>query len=652
MTRPSVAVPLPPLRRKLLYAFLSLVFLYGLMGVLFVAAVFFAGGKTARSVYLHYEGVTHLQRLQVIAARIYGLRVESQGNGAFASQKKMDLARNIKRFDRVLANLKTHLMSVEEQVQLQKLEKEWGEWMRTPLSHPRALDKVYEKLPHRFRYLKSLHDGTILAVVRETEQFRYKILVGVVLIFLATFVFAVLLADDFAFRLANPLKEIAESLRNRPTPGEKLRLPTPTSLELRILTHEMKQLWKQLSELMALNLKEIASQRNKLEVVLQTVDDAILVLDNQGYIVQCNDGFAKLIGMSASKIPGQLWRDLPTGNSNYLTLRKALSSEIGPDSTLDLIDPSGQVEVSEISEGGGVHEGIKNGFSPLTFSIRSQEIKNKSNEVETTVYLLHDITQEKHRHKMRAEAIGVLLHELKIPLESLKVAAERLKGCEKNSGPDFELCIGTIVEDVDQLQGIASHFAEVEEGGETSLKFRAEVSPLSELLSEWVLPFRMLAEKRGVRLTYKPPEEGPLLANIDSVKFPWAISNLLSSAIRFAPDDSEILVEIRKISDGPEEGRGQIQIDIGDGGGGGPEIIAPTIFKQSGSAVGVAKEISQKEMVLEGSHRQRTGSLPPPSHYLGLGLIIVKEIVEAHGGTIRYLQREKGSVFQILLPAV
>jgi signal transduction histidine kinase len=157
------------------------------------------------------------------------------------------------------------------------------------------------------------------------------------------------------------------------------------------------------------------------------------------------------------------------------------------------------------------------------------------------------------------------------------------------------------------------------------LRLKTGRHALSELIQEWVKPFRIVAKDKRVTLRYAP--EGPevIWANIDAVKFPWAISNLLSNAIRFSPTDTEVKVSI-------SESHGNIEIEIGDEGPGIPEAVRLKMF--------------------DPYYQAPPADSGAPSGFLGLGLTIAKEVVEAHRGRIEYVPgNPKGSIFRISLPS-
>jgi len=131
----------------------------------------------------------------------------------------------------------------------------------------------------------------------------------------------------------------------------------------------------------------------------------------------------------------------------------------------------------------------------------------------------------------------------------------------------------------------------------------------------------MLGKERGVQVLCEAPAQ-PVWADLDPSKFVWAVSNLLSNALRVSPSGSRILVRL-------ENSANQIILDFTDQGPGVPESIRHRIFDP-----------------------YFQGSTPGTSGLLGIGLSIAKEVAEAHGGAISLNPgTPTGSIFRVTLPS-
>jgi two-component system, NtrC family, sensor histidine kinase KinB len=260
----------------------------------------------------------------------------------------------------------------------------------------------------------------------------------------------------------------------------------------------------------------------------------------------------------------------------------------------------------------------------MILAARYRPIFGDENRQKGSLYLLHDITQKVQKQRLKEEFISVLSHELKTPLQSLGTAAELLAGRKEKMDENSQILVDTLNEDVSRIRAIANDFIQVGQREIHTLKLRMKKTALNQCLAEWIKPFRVLAKDRGIEIEYH--SEGPevVWANLDEIKFPWVISNLLSNAIRISPSHTTVEVSVSARD-------GKIEIAVSDEGPGIPAEVQKRIFEpyyQGPASPGGAT-----------------------AGFLGIGLTIAKEVVEAHEGKIEYQRREpRGSVFKIQLP--
>lgn len=587
---------LPPLRKKILRGYLAIVALFGVMGIFFIiSSVFIMAGITPKMIHSNYDSIEAARKMQQawIALNFPG------------SYPSLPREASIKQFNEALLFEKSNITEPGEDVIAGNIERLWDQWKRG--ERPDELNELSPEMNGLFEKLTVVNEKGMFQLVVREGHLRRGVVIGSALFYLVTFVVTLLIVDSLSTRMAKPLKDIAEVLRSKIKPGDILKLPEPNSLEIRILNEELSSLWERVSRADQLNLERILRQRNQLETLLSSVEDAVISLDNKGRVTHVNSRMAQLIGLATDSIVGMLWDDLPSVSDNYFTLREVLRER--------------EKDSAQTFELDAQKEGRR------SYEARIREVLSPMGELISTIFLLHDVTEFRQRERLKAEFIGVLSHELKTPLQSLGTAVELLAQKKESFDERTRFLVETLMSDVNRIREVAKQFIQVDHLPGAAIHIHPELTRLSELLPEWLKPLELLATERGVVLRYEKASEGDIWAQIDPAKFPWVISNLLTNSIRVSPKDSTIEVILSYSGDNTE-------ITVTNQGPSIPEDIRRRMFDPYFKGTGEA-----------------AGSAAHAPGYLGLGLTIVKEVTEAHGGRVEYSPLEPvGSCFRILLP--
>lgn len=223
--------------------------------------------------------------------------------------------------------------------------------------------------------------------------------------------------------------------------------------------------------------------------------------------------------------------------------------------------------------------------------------------------------------KMRDEFIGIASHELFTPITSLTVALRGLRGLRTAANADpsaGERLLRTAERQVDRLSRLVQELLDVGriDGGQLATK-REEVD-LRDIASDTLDRFALELERDGVEVRLHAPES--VCGRWDRVRLEQVATNLLSNAIKFGRGKPiEVTVNA---------GEGRALLSVRDHGIGIPHDRQALIFERFQRAV---------------SARHYAG--------LGLGLYITRQLVEAHGGSLRVESTPgEGSMFTVELP--
>jgi CheY-like chemotaxis protein len=227
-------------------------------------------------------------------------------------------------------------------------------------------------------------------------------------------------------------------------------------------------------------------------------------------------------------------------------------------------------------------------------------------------------------NRLKDEFLAVLSHELRTPLNAILGWARMLRAGTLR-GDDIPRAIETIERNAQAQAQLIEDLLDVSRI--VSGKLRLEMRPVhvGDVVSEALDTVRPTADARGVALTSAIAPAGPVSG--DAQRLQQVVWNLLSNSIKFTPRGGTVHVRV-------EQHGAMVQIIVSDTGQGIDPAFLPHVFDRfrQGSATG--------------GTAARTG--------LGLGLAIVRHVVEAHGGTVGATSEGagKGATFTVELPVM
>ena len=250
-------------------------------------------------------------------------------------------------------------------------------------------------------------------------------------------------------------------------------------------------------------------------------------------------------------------------------------------------------------------------------------VRGRRDELEELAEAFNSMAEAVGRQEMlRRQMAADIAHELRTPLAVIQANLEAmLDGIRPLSAEEVAdvhretLLLSRLVTDLRDL-------SLVETG---QLPLRKELTDLTTLVQTSIARFSSWAEEKGVRLAVKAAEDSPR-ADVDPDRVAQVLGNLLDNALRYTPPGGEVVV---RLESGAQ--RDEVRVTVRDTGSWIPEEHLPNIF----------------ERFYRADHaRTRTdgGS--------GIGLAVVKQLVEAHGGVVWAESRPgEGTTFGFALPA-
>lgn len=232
-----------------------------------------------------------------------------------------------------------------------------------------------------------------------------------------------------------------------------------------------------------------------------------------------------------------------------------------------------------------------------------------------------ELTRLQQSVERRAEQVDALSHELRTPLSMIKAAADLL--LEESPGPPHHVqrtFLRVISQQCEQVVGLCEGLLIQAKIGAGLFVPRRELIDISALARDMIVATRPLCAQRNQRITLDTPQVTREIS-ADPALMQQVLTNLLSNASRYTSDGGSISVRVMEVDGG-------VAVYVTDDGRGMTREERRRLF-----------------------HRFVTGR--PLEDGTGLGLVITKDIVEAHGGTILVdTTAHRGTTFLFTMPTV
>ncbi|TFZ03309.1 ATP-binding protein [Ramlibacter rhizophilus] len=256
---------------------------------------------------------------------------------------------------------------------------------------------------------------------------------------------------------------------------------------------------------------------------------------------------------------------------------------------------------------------------PRTTEIRWERLPARPREL--VVAIARDISERKALERMKDELVSLINHELRTPLTSIRGAIKLLDSGAAGALPDAAAKLVSVAsQSTDRLLAIVNDLLDLDRMTSQRMSFRLEPLEAGHVLEQAAQAALPLAQAASVRLDVRAP--GGLLLRADAQRLQQVLANLVSNAIKFAPDGSQ--VELRARTD-----EGGVWLGVSDHGQGVPAHFRPRVFERFAQADARTT-------------RAQGGS--------GLGLSIARQMTEQMGGRIGFESEPGHTTFHLWLP--
>ncbi len=387
---------------------------------------------------------------------------------------------------------------------------------------------------------------------------------------------------------------------------------------------QLRQVW---SSLLLLNLlgyvaesgwdkarRVVVEQRERLRVLLENLPVGAIMVNAQGETLAVNGAAIRIAGREPESML----------NIAKYTARFHVSKENGSPYPPEELPTSMALKSGETVTKSDIFVNRPDG-GRIVLRVVAAPVRGADGSVNGAVSVYEDMTKEHEIDQMKTEFVSLASHQLKTPLTSIKWTVEALLG------GDFGKISAEQHQPVSQVESIADRLLRLVgdllsvSRIETGKKFNLVRKPTDvvPVLASILTDFVPAATQKKVVLA-SPTLPASLMLDVDTDKFREVFSNLIGNAVKYSRDGGKVEVGLETVD-------GVLQLFVKDAGMGIPKDEQPKMFSKFFRASNAAEGV-------EGT---------------GLGLYIVKSIVEKHDGRVWFDSEEgKGTTFHVVLPTV
>jgi NtrC-family two-component system sensor histidine kinase KinB len=451
--------------------------------------------------------------------------------------------------------------------------------------------------------LRNLNEQTMYAASVRADQVAKRAIWSTVIVAACALIVALIFSLLLSERIARPLRRFADASRKIAAGDYTIQVPVETGDEVGLLGQEFNRMASQLARFHEMNIEQIISEKQKGEAILGSIDDGVVVLDNDLKVTGMNPTARRMLGLTFEE--NKAW-------SCSEILREPRICDFVRRTVETGVQPRVNEEDRILTLAQGEH--------PRHYLFSVTTIPGKDHSPSGVVLLLRDVTRLKEVERLKTEFVMAASHELRTPLTSMGMSIDLL--LERAAGnldkKDREL-LEAAHEELVRLKALVSDLLDLSkiEAGRIELKFE-KVSALV-LMQHVKTVFEGQIEKKSVELSIQLAQDLPEI-RADANKITWVLINLVSNALRYVKENGRIQILGKRVG-------AQVHLSVRDDGPGVPVEYQTKIF--------------DKFVQVKGQEAGGTG----------LGLAICKEIVRAHGGAIWVESRPgEGSTFTFTVP--
>jgi PAS domain S-box-containing protein len=350
-------------------------------------------------------------------------------------------------------------------------------------------------------------------------------------------------------------------------------------------------------------------ERGKLETVLQSIGEGVIVLDNENRVLMANRRVAEIFNITPEELSGTDLRTLISHVRHRLLNGEKFDQKF---EELQRQTDMGEELVLQLDEPNGPE-----------IRLYCTPVRGVSGKLFGRIATSLDMSRERELERLKTEFISTISHELRTPLTSINGALGLIRtGAAGSISADMRELLDIAVSNTERLVNTINNMLDIGQLERGQMRMNTIAMTLPTALDPALRVVKRHADQRRVKIEAQVPSDLPGVM-ADPRRIEQVLINLLSNAIKFSQPDGQIIVKAAAQD-------AEVVVSVQDFGTGISEDFLQRLFDKF-------------------EHEQ--GALTRASQGAGLGLAICKQIVTALGGKI-WVKSEpgQGSTFYFSIP--
>lgn len=406
-----------------------------------------------------------------------------------------------------------------------------------------------------------------------------------------------------------PLRKVTAAIRHASQGKYHQTIPVESHDEFGTVAAAFNHLLVQLQEFRSSTTADLITERNRMESLVNSLDEGLLLIDQHRRILLVNPTAAELLGVPAAQLVGQPADELAQQNDLLHSLLTPLESsrrqQALAEAPLFTITQNNEEAYFRLT----VHDIV-------SFNKAADEMQFVGH-----ILALRNVSDFKRLDQVKSNFLATVSHELKTPLSSININLKLLQD-ERVPAEERQRITGSIRQEIQRLQRMVSELLDVSRlDAGASIQLDLHPTDLGQVVRFATDTVQAQLDDKKLRLEINLPPTLPQ-ARADVEKTTWVLINLLANAIRYSPIGETLLVRAEVVGTA-------VHLCVQDRG------------------PGIAAEHHDRIF-------QRFAQIPDKTGYRGgsgLGLSIAREFITSQGGRL-WVESElgMGSTFCFTLP--